>query len=79
MGFDLNGAPSSVKFRVYTRALRLIKSIDILGTVPAVMNEGRIDRQYLAGLSNGVYLYVIESTLNGKTSRSKIREFIIIR
>ena len=77
--YDLTGEPTAVKFRVYTKAFRLVKSVDILGTVPAVMNCGKVNREYLTGLSNGLYLYVIDSTVNGVTKRSPIKEFIIIK
>src|ERR1035437_6519441 len=77
VGFDLTGQPASVRFKVYTKAFRLIKNIVITGTVPGVMNEGKVNREYLSGMANGIYLYVIESMVNGGIKRSKIKEFII--
>lgn len=79
VGYDITTPATSVKFRVYTKSFRLIKSVEILGTVPAALNTGKVDRQHLSGLSNGLYYYVIESTVNGNAVKSKIKQFIIIR
>jgi endoglucanase len=76
--FYISGASTKVSFNIYTRGYRLVKKLE-LGAYPQGTNECKINREYIYGLSNGIYYYVIESSINGKKSISKIRLFVILK
>ena len=77
--FNLSDAASSVKFKVYTTGYRLIREVP-LGAYPAGMQTGKVERNYLTGLSNGIYIYVIEAAYNdGTMKRGSLKEFILLK
>jgi endoglucanase len=77
--FNLAAAANSVRFKVYTRGYRLIRQVK-LGAYPAGMQTGKIDRNYLMGLSNGIYIYVIEASMNdGNVEHGRLKKFILLR
>lgn len=79
LGINFVSAATSVKFLVYTRGFRLVKSVE-LGASPAGFFIKPVSRTNLQDLSAGMYLYVIKQANSaGTESKSRIRTFIIIR
>jgi hypothetical protein len=58
---------------------RLVREVE-LGSYPAGMQTGKVDRNYLSGMGNGIYFYSIEESLvSGKTKRPRIRQFVLLK
>lgn len=79
IGFNVTAPAQAVKLLIYTRAFRLIKSVD-LGACPEGFVVKPVNRSYLKDLSAGLYLYVVkQSGVSGKETKSRIKMFVIIR
>lgn len=69
----------NVKFLIYTTAMRLIREIQA-GECPAGYNTKTINAEYLNGLANGAYYYVIVAEdKNGNKKRTKAEKLIILK
>jgi endoglucanase len=76
--YDLDRNADNVRFIIYTRALRLVRDIYLTGK-SAGPNISPVNSENLKGLSNGIYLYVIEIKDTTGIKRGKIGEFLVIK
>lgn len=65
---NVKSGPSDVTFRLYTSAFRLVREVKI-SSVPAGAQLLCIGRDYLKGLSNGVYFISVEQGKGGKPGK----------
>jgi hypothetical protein len=76
MNVDYDSA--EVLFSIYTSAFRLVKRVD-LGILYQGPHVEKIDKSYLAGLSNGVYFCIVETRAPGKTGRLTPQKLLILK
>jgi hypothetical protein len=87
--FYVTNNASSVTFRMYTPALRLIRNIEVpakmfnnglSSTIKAGDNVITVPAEYFKGLANGSYYYfIIVKDNEGTTARSKLDKIMVIK
>ncbi len=80
VGFTLTRNAVKTEFYLYTKAMRLIRKYSLPGTYAAGYNTLSIDSPLFAGISRGVYYFVITATGDNKAvAKSRIEKLIILK